>query len=133
MRFDRFRAGTLATLVALFAFAPAHAQEADRGGQLYWVHGCYGCHGFDGKSRMMPLSTETSGILASEATFIGFLRMRADQNPMLPSTRMPNYPEASLSDDEARAIYEHILAIQSSDPEVEDVPLLKAYLDAADE
>jgi mono/diheme cytochrome c family protein len=117
-------------LVALFAFAlPAQAQS--RGEVLYAEHGCYGCHGFDGKSRMMPLDTATSGILQDENLFITFLRMRADQNPILPSTRMPNYAEESLPDADARAIYAHIRAIQSDDPELEDIPVLKSILDAA--
>jgi cytochrome c553 len=113
--------------------APPIAAQSDpsRGEALYYEHGCYGCHGFDGKSRMMPLSTSTSGILQSEALFVTFLRMRADQNPILPSTRMPNYPAECLPDADARAIYAHILAIQSEDPAVEDVPLLKSLLDEA--
>jgi cytochrome c553 len=121
----------LSALLALALAHPAQAQESDPGADLYFRHGCYGCHGFDGKSRMMMLDAETSGILRDEATFIAFLRMRADQNPMLPSTRMPNYPESALPDEDARAIYAHILAIQAPDPAAEEIPVLKSILDEA--
>jgi cytochrome c553 len=122
----------LALLAFFVVTNPAHAQsDAARGAALYAAHGCHGCHGFDGKSRMMPLNVATSGILQSEDLFVTFLRMRADQNPILPSTRMPNYPEESLPDADARAIHAHILAIQREDPELADIPALKAILDAA--
>jgi cytochrome c553 len=135
-RLIRSRAIFLATLLALAA--PAAAQDADldadTGAELYYRHGCYGCHGFDGKSRIMPLNAETSAFLQDEALFIGFLRLRAELNPILPSGRMPNYPETALPDEDARAIYAHILAIQSPDPTVDEIPVLKAILeDAASE
>ncbi len=120
--------------LALSVNGAAHAQDTqDPGEHLYYIHGCYGCHGFDGKSRMMMLNTQTSGILTNEETFIAFLRMRAEQSPMLPVTRMPNYPVEALSDGDARAIYAHIVSIQSPDPEIEDIPLLDALLDATGE
>ena len=33
-----------------------------------------------------------SGFLLNEQTFIIYLRLRAEQNPILPSETMPNYP-----------------------------------------
>jgi hypothetical protein len=83
--------------------APA-AQErsVERGKQLFYVHGCYGCHGFNGETGAQDLVGTGSPIVSNEALFISFLRLRADQAPVLPTTRMPNYPENSLSDDEAK-------------------------------
>jgi cytochrome c553 len=121
----------LAAAFALLA-APAAAQDLSTpGARAYYAHGCYGCHGFDGKGRQ-PLRTATSGILQSEEVFITFLRMRADQNPLLPSTAMPSYPESALSDADARAIYAHILGIQSDDPAAEEIPVFRAMLEEAE-
>lgn len=126
----------VAVAATLFAVpAPVAGQEsADPGADLYYRQGCYGCHGFDGKSRILPLNGETSAVLQDEATFIAFLRLRAELNPILPSTRMPNYPASALPDEDARAIYAHILLLQTPDPAVDEIPVLRGILeDAASE
>ncbi len=117
---------------ALFA-APAAAQDLSApGARLYHEHGCYGCHGYDAKSRIHPLDAARSAVLQDEDFFVAFLRLRAEQNPILPSTAMPNYPESALSEADARAIYAHIIGLQSEDPEVEALPLFGAMLEEAE-
>ena len=73
-----------------------------------------------------------SPILATEENFIGFLRLRADQAPLLPSTRMPNYPANSLSDAQARDIYAYIRSFRLDSPDLEDVPALEKILESAE-
>ena len=123
---------TLVALAATLAAAlPAAAQDVSAGEQLFYDYACYSCHGFNGTGRT-PLDMSRSGILGDEQTFLTFLRLRADQNPLLPSERMPNYPETSLSDADARAIYAYIVSFQKEPPALEDAPALAAILEAAE-
>jgi len=118
--------------------APTAAQQqsgpvsgsAAAGKNLYYAHGCYGCHGFNGETGTR-LVGNTSRSLANEINFIAFLRLRADQAPLLPATRMPNYPENSLSDRQAKDIYAYIRSFKSSAPELKDIPTLNLILEAA--
>lgn len=125
--------GFALAMPTLFASAAAHAQDAgdaEAGRTVFYVQGCYECHGFSGVGRT-PLDPAVSGILANYETFEFFLRLRADQNPTLPSASMPNYPENSLSDADARDLYAYIRTFEHDDPAPEEVPVLKAILDAA--
>ncbi|HEX6993548.1 MAG TPA: c-type cytochrome [Gammaproteobacteria bacterium] len=101
------------------------------GKRLYYEHGCYGCHGFNGETGARDLVGTNSPIVADEQTFITFLRLRADQAPLLPSTRMPNYPVESLSDEDARHIYAYISSFELDAPEIDDVPVFKQILESA--
>ena len=71
------------------------------------------------------------GNLATEQSFITFLRGRANVAPLVPSTSMPNFGEASLSDKQAKDIYAYIRTFKSSAPELKDIPTLNAIVDAA--
>jgi mono/diheme cytochrome c family protein len=129
--------GSIAATVALAGGSLVAAQErgvagdAAAGKQLYYDHGCYGCHGFNGETGARDLVATGSPIIADVATFTTYLRLRADQAPLLPSTRMPNYPESALSDAEVRDIYAYVRTFALNAPEVDEVPALKAILDAA--
>ena len=46
---------------------------------------------------------------------------------------MPNYAQESLSDSDALDIYAYIRTFKDDPPAVEDIPALKAILDAAQE
>jgi cytochrome c553 len=119
--------------------SPAHgpaagasaAGNAAHGKQLYYAHGCYGCHGFNGDTGVRDLVGTNSPIIADENTFLTFLRLRADQAPTLPSTRMPNFSAAALSDADARDIFAYIRTFKLDAPNVEDVPTLQRILEAA--
>jgi len=105
--------------------------DAARGKELYHAHGCYGCHGFNGETGARDLVATGSPIIADLATFTLFLRLRADQAPLLPSTRMPNFPVESLSDAEVSDIYAYVRRFKLDAPAVADVPTLRAILEAA--
>jgi mono/diheme cytochrome c family protein len=118
-------------LVGIVAIPAANAQDAGnaiRGRQLYYDYLCYGCHGYTGETGRSLLE---SPMLNTEAGFRSFLRLRADVNPLLPSTRMPNYGEEALSDEQVRDIYAFIQTFESHAPDLEDIPTLNAIIDAA--
>jgi len=127
-------AALVLTLAAPILFAGlAGAQSAIRNGptgqQLYFEHACYSCHGYTGETGERVLVG--SGILSSEELFITFLRLRAEQNPLTPSAHMPNYPQQSLSDADARKLYAYIKTFKSNAPAFADIPVFKAILDDA--
>ena len=93
---------------------------------------CYGCHGFNGETGARNLVGTNSPVLANAEVFTRFLRMRADQAPLLPSTRMPNYPESEVSDADARDLYAFIRSFRLNAPDVEDVPTLQQILESAE-
>jgi mono/diheme cytochrome c family protein len=105
--------------------------NAENGRKLFYAHTCYGCHGFNGETGARNLVGTNSPILANEETFVRFLRQRADQAPLLPSTAMPNYPENALSDKEAKDIYAYIRSFRLNAPKVEEVPALRTILESA--
>ncbi len=117
------------SLDAQVAFGPVSG-DAQKGAQLYYDHGCYGCHGYSGIGKK-NLANDVSGIMFSEDVFLAYLRARADQNPVFPNSGMPNYSVNSLSDDSAKDIYAYIRTFKDDPPEMEDIPALKAILDDA--
>jgi len=99
------------------------------GKPLYYNHGCYGCHGFNGETGRAFVGRW--GNLATEAGFLAFLRARADQAPRGASTGMPNFPANALSDKDAKDIYAYIRTFKSNAPELKDIPTLNAIVNAA--
>lgn len=129
-------AAAAALLLAVVLPRGSAAQEAaggnaEHGKQLYYAHGCYGCHGYNGETGVRDLVGTGSPIVTDEATFLTFLRLRADQAPVAPSTRMPNFPVEALSDGDARDIFAYIRTFKLDAPRVEDVPVLEQILKAA--
>ena len=104
--------------------------DAVAGKQLYFDHACYACHGYTGETghRVKLIG---SGFLLNEQTFILYLRLRAELNPLLPSELMPNYPESSLSDEEAKDIYAYVRTFRDHAPPLEDIPTLNAVVETA--
>jgi hypothetical protein len=72
-----------------------------------------------------------SPLIADLKTFTLFLRLRGDQAPLLPSTRMPNYPASALSDADARDLFAFVRGFVPDAPAVKDAPALRAILEAA--
>ena len=126
-----------AALSAAMHISPAMAQggavagDAARGKQLFYDHVCYGCHGYNGETGVRDLVGTGSPIVENVETFIAFLRLRADLAPLFPTTRMPNYAESTLSDDDARDIFAYIRSFVLDAPRVEDIPALRAILESA--
>jgi len=124
-------AAALSSAAAFAQQKPMPPADADRGKQLFYEHGCYGCHGFNGETGVRDLVGTGSPIVENVDLFLTFLRLRADQAPLLPSTRMPNYPASALSDAAARDIFAYIRTFELDAPAVDDVPALKAIVDSA--
>jgi len=128
----------LVALVAILLLAPSDALAQDRAGsvangrQIYYDQTCYGCHGFNGETDSPNLVGTNSPALSNAETFTRFLRLRADVAPLLPSTRMPNYPANEVSDTDARDLYAFIRSFRLSAPDVEDVPTLQQILESAE-
>ena len=112
------------------AFGPVTGSVAN-GRDLYFDHTCYGCHGFNGETGSTDLVGTDSRVLSNVESFTRFLRLRADQAPLFPSTRMPNYPESALTDAEARDLYAFIRSFRLNAPDVDDVPALQSIIDSA--
>ena len=105
------------------------AQDADpyKGKELYYEHGCYGCHGFNGETGARDLVATNSPLIGDVDTFVTFLRLRSDYQPLLPSTRMPAYPESALSDEDARDIYAYVSTLSSMRPMLKTYRLCKRF------
>ena len=121
-------------LAATIAALAANAQDSaiERGRALFHEQGCYGCHGFNGETGARDLVGTGSAVVENVDIFIAFLRARADQAPLLPTTRMPNYPENALSDAEARDIFAFVDSLVLDSPNPETVPTLQAIVELAE-
>lgn len=105
--------------------------DAANGKQLFYNYGCYACHGYNGETGARPFVGRW-GNLATEQSFLTFLRGRANVAPLTPSTSMPNFSQASLPDKQAKDIYAYIRTFKSSAPaDLKDAPALSAILDGA--
>ena len=129
------RLGAQATAAAPAASAKALTSEvtgsAVKGKQLYYDHACYSCHGFNGETGARAFVPNWPANLATERSFIAFLRGRANVAPLQPSTSMPNYPAQALNDAQAKDIYAYIRSFKSAQPPVEKIPVMNQILAAA--
>jgi len=121
--------GIACTVLAATVFA--QNGDAGTGKELYYVHGCYGCHGYNGDTGARNLVGIDSPIVADIDVFLPYLRLRGDYSPLLPSVRMPAFPESSLSDGDARDLFAYIQTFKENAPDVEDIPAFQAILDSA--
>ena len=104
---------------------------AVRGKQLYYDSSCYGCHGFNGETGARAFVPNWPANLATESSFLAFLRGRANQAPLQPSTGMPNYARETLSDAQAKDIYAYVRTFKSNAPPADRIPAMNAILSAA--
>ena len=104
--------------------------NAASGKALYSTYGCYACHGYNGETGARAFVGRW-GNLATEQSFLTFLRGRANVAPLAPSTSMPSFSDTALSDKQAKDIYAYIRTFKSSAPELKDIPTLNAIVDAA--
>ena len=125
---------SLRLILILGLVLPVHAQDvsgdSQQGAELYYDFACYSCHGYNATMRV-PLVGDASGIMSSEAIFLNYLRLRAEQNPTNPKNSMPNYSADTLSDEQARDIYAYIVSLVDDPPEVADNPIMQEMLEAA--
>jgi mono/diheme cytochrome c family protein len=122
-----------AVILCAVTIGNVYAQDDDavRGKDAYYDHGCYGCHGFNGETGWRDLVGTNSPIVTNEEIFMLYLRSRTDYAPLVPSTRMPAYPESALNDADARDIYAYIQTFELNAPAVEDIPALQVILESA--
>jgi len=100
------------------------------GKALYYAYSCYACHGYNGETGRAFVGNWSSN-LSSEENFIRFLRARANVAPMPPSTSMPNFPENTMSDKQAKDIYAYIRTFKSGPPDAKNIPALNQILEDA--
>jgi mono/diheme cytochrome c family protein len=105
--------------------------NAVKGKKLYYDYACYSCHGYTGETGARPFVPNWTANLATEQSFITFLRARANVAPVEPSTRMPNYAAETLNDADAKDIYAYIRTFKSHAPPLNDIPVLKQILSGA--
>lgn len=105
------------------------AADVVRGKQLYYRNGCYGCHGFNGETGVRRLVG--SPLLVRPETFIAYLRLRTDQQPLVPSTRMPSFPASSLSDADALDIYAYVRSFVLHAPNPKGITAFQKILESA--
>jgi mono/diheme cytochrome c family protein len=104
--------------------------SASAGKALYYSYACYACHGYNGETGARAFVGRW-GNLATEEAFIAFLRGRANVAPVVPSTSMPNFSEASLPNKQAKDIYAFIRTFKSSAPDIKDIPALNAIIETS--
>ncbi len=74
--------------------------------------------GYNGETGARPFRGTLGKPCHRAEGFISFLRGRVNVAPLVPSTSMPNFSEASLSDQKAKDIYAYIRTFKSSAPEL---------------
>lgn len=126
------RAGGAAARPAVAPTSPVTGNAAN-GRKLYYDYSCYACHGFNGETGARPFVPNWTPMLATEGSFITFLRGRADQAPEIPSTAMPNYSAQTLNDAQAKDIYAYIRSFKGTQPAIERIPTFAEILKAAEQ
>jgi mono/diheme cytochrome c family protein len=104
--------------------------NAVNGKALYYNYSCYGCHGFNGETGRAFVGN-WGPPLATEDSFIKFLRARANVAPATPATNMPNFAENTMSDRQAKDIYAYIRTFKSNAPPLENIPTLNEIVKSA--
>ncbi len=133
----------LQLLVVTGSSTPVLGQEPLDGAQLYYDHGCYTCHGFQGKgthvlraNNLFPkppiLLRGQAPFLVSEDVFRAYLRLRGDMAPEQPSVLMPNYPAEALNDAEVAAIYAYVSSFTPDEPPLEEIETMRWILEHAE-
>jgi len=105
--------------------------NAVTGKKLYYDYACYSCHGFNGETGARAFVPKWPANLATESSFIAFLRGRANLAPSQPSTGMPNYAADTLNDKQAKDIYAYIRTFKSNAPPADKIPTLNQILAGA--
>ena len=102
--------------------------NATRGKGLYYSYACYSCHGYNGETGARAFVPNWPAMLATESSFLAFLRARANQAPAQPSTSMPNYAAETLSDTQAKDIYAYIRSFTVHATSPDKNPTMNAIL-----
>lgn len=105
--------------------------NAVNGKKLYFDYACYSCHGYNGETGARPFVPNWPANLATESSFMAFLRGRANLAPVQPSTSMPNYAAETLTDVQAKDIYAYIRSFKTNAPAADQIATFKQILAGA--
>jgi mono/diheme cytochrome c family protein len=105
--------------------------NAVNGKKLYFDYACYSCHGYNGETGARPFVPNWPANLATESSFMAFLRGRANLAPVQPSTSMPNYAAETLTDAQAKDIYAYIRSFKTNAPPADQIATFKQILAGA--
>lgn len=114
--------GTL--LLVSFSFALGSkltAQSADERYDLWIEYQCHICHDHQGYAKASAATNPLAGTRLPFEAFAALVRYPANQ--------MPPFSQEQLSNEKLRTIWEYVRA-QPESPEVEDVPVLREWLEA---
>lgn len=131
---------TMAVTLLAFSGYSATAQDIEKGKEIYYLNGCYTCHGYQGKGTFVlrqNILTPTPPVLvkgkapflASEVLFRTYLRMRGEQRHDKPSVEMPHYPATTIDDTGVASLYAFISLFSEDEPDLEDIPAMQWILD----
>jgi mono/diheme cytochrome c family protein len=101
--------------------------NATNGKSLFYAYSCYSCHGYNGETGRAFVGNWSAN-LATEESFIRFLRARANAAPLTPSTDMPSFAEKTMSDKQAKDIYAYIRTFKAAPPDPKTIPVLSQML-----
>lgn len=101
--------------------------NAANGKQLFYAYSCFSCHGYNGETGRAFVGNWDAN-LASEESFLRFLRGRANAAPLTPSTDMPSFAEKTMSDKQAKDIYAYIRTFKAAPPDPKSIPVLSQIL-----
>ena len=102
--------------------------NAMNGKKLYFEYACYSCHGYNGETGARAFVPNWPANLATESSFLAFLRGRANVAPVQPSTSMPNYASETLTDTQAKDIYAYIRSFTTHAASPDKNPTMSAIL-----
>jgi mono/diheme cytochrome c family protein len=105
--------------------------NATSGKKLYFDYACYSCHGYNGETGARTFVPNWPANLATESSFMAFLRGRANLAPAQPSTSMPNYSAQTLTDAQVKDLYAYIRTFKSNAPPTDQIGTFKQILAAA--
>lgn len=131
----------LSFAIAAFAATTARAADVERGAALYRDHGCYSCHGHQGKGTFAeqqtsllpnpPVLAATAPFLANEETFRVYLRLRSEPTSAEPRVTMPHYPQHTLDDAAVGDLYAYIKTFPQEDPALDAIPTMRWILESS--
>ena len=113
--------GSLLALCFLGLTANLPAQNANDGAELWIEYQCYICHDHQGYRKASQTTNPLAGTPLPFEAFAVLTRYPANQ--------MPPYSPEQLSDEKLRAMWEYVRS-QPPSPEVEDIPVLREWLEA---
>lgn len=139
-RLPKFLLKTQAAALLIIFCTHINAQDIEQGKEIYYLNGCYTCHGYQGKGTFVErvniltpkppvLVKGLAPFLGSEVLFRTYLRMRGEQRHDRPSVEMPHYPASVIDDASAASLYAYIATFSEDEPALEEIPSMQWILE----